>query len=122
MALRLALGASRARLVRQTLTENVVLALAGAAAGVGTTFATLRGLVSILPADMPHLDEIAVNGRVLLAATAAAAAAGLIAGIVPVLQTRHFTPAGELKEGSRAATRGSNWTRRGFVVAEICRA
>ena len=119
MALRLALGASRSRLVRQTLTENVVLALAGAAAGVAATVATLRGLVSILPANMPHLGEIAVNGRVLLAATVAAAAAGLIAGTIPILQIRHFTPAAELNEGNRAATRRTNWTRRGFVLAEI---
>jgi len=119
IALHVALGASRARVIRQTLTENLMLALAGAAAGVAATFVTLRGLISLLPANMPRIDEIAVNGRVLLAATIAAGAAGLVAGLVPVLQMRQFTPARDLVEGARSSTSRSAWTRRGFVVAEI---
>jgi putative ABC transport system permease protein len=119
MALRLALGASRARLLRQTLTENIVLALAGAAGGVAATVVTLRGLVSLLPANLPHLSEIEVNGRVLLAAMAAATAAGLLSAVIPALQSGRFTPARDLAGAGRAATRAYGWTRRGLVVAGI---
>jgi predicted permease len=119
MALRLALGASRSRLIRQTLTENLVLALCGAIAGVVATALTLGGLVSLLPANLPYLSEIAINGRVLLVAVVAAGAAGIISGLIPVLQTRAFNPLADLNGSGRGATRGNEWTRRAFVVTEI---
>jgi putative ABC transport system permease protein len=119
MALRSALGASRARLMRQGLTENLVLALTGAAAGVAATYISLGALVSILPANLPYIDEIAVNGRALAAALAAAVVAAVVAGLVPVFQTRHVNPVSVLASSSRAVTGRRDWTRRTFVVAEI---
>jgi putative ABC transport system permease protein len=119
LALRRALGATRARLVRQTLTENIVLALAGAAAGVIATIVTLDGLLALLPANLPHLDEIAVNGRVLTAALVAALGAGTVAALIPAMNGRHATLAAGLADGSRTSTGRQNWTRRGLIVIEI---
>jgi hypothetical protein len=65
-----------------------VLAVAGAAAGVVATILTLDGLLAILPANLPHLDEIAVNGRVLMAALVAALGAGTVAALIPSLDGR----------------------------------
>jgi len=119
MALRLALGASRAHLVRQTLTENLLLAAAGALAGVALTSLTLRAIVSLLPANLPHLGEIEINTRVLLAAIGIATAAGTVSGLIPIIQTKRFSPGRDLDGGTRSTERRSTWTRRVLVTVEI---
>lgn len=119
IAVRLALGASKWRLVRQGLTENVILALAGAVAGLASTGFTMRALISILPANLPHLDQIAVNARVLAFTVIAASAAGIVAGLLPIGQMRRVDPGKDLTTGARSAVRQGTWTRRGLVVAEI---
>jgi predicted permease len=119
MALRIALGANRGRLIRQTLTENLLLGLAGGIAGAVTAALTLNILVSILPASLPHLADIEINARVLLAALAAGASAGLIAALMPIVQTRGFAPARDLAEGARGTGRSATWLRAGLVVLEI---
>jgi putative ABC transport system permease protein len=119
MTVRLALGASRGRILRQTLTESVVLSLMGAIAGVIATGLTLHAIVSLLPSDLPHLKEIALNVRALVAALGVATAAGIIAGLIPLGQLRRLDPAADLADGSRASGRRGGWTRRGLVVAEV---
>jgi putative ABC transport system permease protein len=119
MALRLALGANVGRLVRQTLTENVILALIGAAAGLASTWLTLRALISLLPSNLPHLDQIAINARVLGVTVLVASAAGIVAGLLPIGQLRRVSPGRDLTASTRTGARQGTWTRRGLVATEI---
>lgn len=119
MALRLALGASRGRLVRQALTENLLLAFVGAAAGIVAAQFTLRMIVSTLPVNVPYLDQIEVNSRVLVATIGSAAIVGLIAGFLPIAEMRRVAPARDLTDGARSSERRGGWGRRALVVTEI---
>jgi putative ABC transport system permease protein len=119
LALRLALGASRARLVGQTLTENLALAGLGGAAGVAAAYATLHAIVSMLPTNMPHLSEIALNGRALAAAIVASIIAGLVAGIFPVAQSWRLNLATVSNDVSRRATSVRSGLRRTLIAVEI---
>jgi len=119
MALRLALGASRGRLARQTLTENLLLSLAGALAGIAATALTLGTVVSMLPSNVPYVDQVEVNGRVLAMAIGVAAAVGIVAGLLPIGETRRVSPARDLADAARASERRGSWGRRVLVVAEI---
>jgi putative ABC transport system permease protein len=119
MALRLALGAGRARLARQMLTENVLLSLAGAAGGVIAAKLALPVVVAMLPGYVPYLDQIGVNLRVLAAAIGVAAVAGIIAGLLPVAETRWVDPVRDLGGASRGSERRGSLGRRALVVLEI---
>ncbi len=83
MAVRSALGAGRARLIRQTLTESMLLGLAGGAAGCALAWAALRLIRSAAGVQVPRLAEAALDGRVLLFAFAAAMLSGIIFGLAP---------------------------------------
>ncbi len=120
LSVRLALGAGRGRIARQILTENMLLAAIGAGAGIGATTLSVRAIIAFLPANVPYMDEIAVNARVLGAAIAVAAAAGLASGLFPLLETRRFAAVeGLAGSSSRATDRRSSWTRNGLIVAQI---
>jgi len=119
VALRMALGASRGRILRQTLTEHLLMGVIAAAAGVIATVLTLRAIISLLPTNIPHVAQIGVNHRVLLAAVVVAGIAGLASSILPMLQSREVDPGRHLVDGSRTTTRRGNSTRRGLVVAQI---
>ncbi len=82
-AIRLALGAGRLRLIRQLLAESLTLAAVGSAAGLALSIWALPIVVRLLPRDLPRLDEIAVDGRLLAFAGAAAALTGLACGVLP---------------------------------------
>lgn len=120
MALRLALGAGRARLVGQLLTESLLLALASGVVGTMLALAGVRALRTLM-ADLPRSALVSLDARVLLAAFGISAATGLIFGLFPALQT-HRTSLGEpLREGARGATAGAEAqrTRSLLVVAEV---
>lgn len=86
LAIRAALGGGRSELVRQLMTEAMLLAAIGGALGLAIAPWCLSGLLALAPADTPRLEEIQLDGAVLLFSLAASTAAGLLAGLVPALQ------------------------------------
>ena len=121
MAVRTALGAGRGRLLRQLLTETVLLALLGGALGVGLAGGLLRLFTLVAPANFPRLGDIGLDLRVLAFAVAASAAAGILAGVLPGLQVSRAEPADALRAGgTRGATAGgARSLSRLLVVSEI---
>jgi predicted permease len=121
MAIRAAMGASRRRLVRQVLLESLIPSLAGGALGVGLAAVLLR-VVHILGANqLPRLDEVALDWRILLATTVAAIGCGLLCGLVPARQATRASLAETLQEGSSAVVRGrgARRTQEGLVIAQV---
>jgi putative ABC transport system permease protein len=120
IAVRLALGARRARVLRQLLTESVLLSLVGAAAGVLIGYLGLQALLASLPANVPRVDEVKVDLVVLGVTAALAVVTGLAFGIVPAwraLSTKLHEP---LKEAGRGSVGpGQHRVRDGLVVAEF---
>jgi putative ABC transport system permease protein len=120
LALRTAIGASRTQLVRQLLTESVVLALAGGVLGVLLSIAGIKGLMSIIPPDFYRSDTVALNGRALLFTLAISVGSGILFGLAPA-----FAATGQLgqalREGGRSSSMGLRRNRLGssFVVAEM---
>lgn len=120
IGIRTALGASPYRLARQMLTESVLLALAGGAVGVLLASWGVEALRVAAPNSLPRLDEIALDGRVLVFALVGSVLTGLLFGMAPVLQQRASGPASALRESGR--TTGGGGARRlrsGLVIAEV---
>jgi putative ABC transport system permease protein len=117
VAIRTALGAGRGRLVRQLLTESLVLGVAGGAFGVGLAFAGLKALKAWLPADLPRASEIRLDAPVLLFALGASLLAAVVFGLVPALQASSTNLSDTLKEGSLGAGEsGARKRLRGLLV------
>ncbi len=121
MALRTAVGASPARLVRQMITESVLLALAGAALGLGAAFAAIRTLMALDPSSLPPLSPVRLDGTVIAFTVALAVLTTLLFGLLPALRTLGLNLVDALREGSQQATVGGGRQRlRGaLVVAEV---
>ena len=121
VAVRSALGTGRWRIVRQLLTESMLLSVLGGALGVLLAWWGLRLLVNLSPANIPRLETIRLDGRVLWFALALSLVTGLIFGLAPALQTSHLKLSEALKEGSRTGAGGGRAQRiRGvFIVAEV---
>jgi putative ABC transport system permease protein len=110
MALRLALGASRGRVVRQLLIEGLVLALAGAILAVALASAASRGLVAIMATPGLTIDiDLAPNPRILAFTTIVAVATAILFAVVPALQATATGPAQALASGPRATRQRSRW-------------
>jgi predicted permease len=120
-SLRLALGAGRARLVRQALTESFVLSALGGACGLAVGWAGTHALVSLQPAQMLRVHDFGVDGGVLLYVLGITMVSGLVFGVAPALWTRHRDPAEALKSGGRGAARGGRAKHWGdlLVIGEV---
>ena len=119
IGVRAALGASRVRLMRQLVTESIVLSLAGSALGVLAASWMLRGVLRLCPDNLPRADQIGVDWHVLVFSTALAIATGILFGLVPSLQAASPAVA-SIRTGSRTVTasRTHNRLRSGLVIGE----
>ncbi len=121
IAIRSALGAGRARVIRQLLTESVLLSLMGGAVGLLLGVWGNDLLVRFSPVDVPRLGEASIDGWVFLFALGVSLLTGIVFGLPPALRASQSGPAEALKEGSRGSTEGirSNKARSVLVVSEI---
>lgn len=121
IALRIALGASRGRIVRQMLTESLLLGLLGGVIGVFLALAGIRGMRGLISTDMLSGATIQLNGVVLLFTAAVVALATFIFGLAPATRSTKPDVQSQLKEGSAGAGTGArqNRARGAFVVAEL---
>jgi predicted permease len=121
IALRLALGANRARLTKQLLVESVLLSLVGGLVGLGLAYFGLNVLTRFIPQDVAQADTITIDTKVLLFTLAVAVITGLIFGLAPATQASHFNLNETLKEGGRDSGGGvrSKRLRNSLVIAEV---
>lgn len=120
VAVRIAIGAGRARLVRQFLTESLVLAVIGGGLGLLLGFAGLRLLLAHNPGSIPRVGEIGMDGRVVLFTLGVSLLAGLIFGLAPLLHLSPRAMAATLKESGQRTTAAAarQRLRKGLVISE----
>ncbi|MBV8858086.1 MAG: ABC transporter permease [Acidobacteria bacterium] len=120
MAVRTAIGAGRWRIVRQLLTESVALSFVGGALGLLVAFWGLDALRALSPGNIPRLQNVALDGRVLLFTSAVTTLTGVLFGLAPALRGSRVNLGETLKEGGRAlAGGGGQRLRNALVVAEV---
>jgi len=121
IAIRTALGAGWWRIVRQLLTESMLLALAGGAAGLLLGAACIRPLLAMSPIQLDRLAQPGIDGRVLAFTLLVSLASGVVFGLVPALQPARRNLHEPLKEGGNRTTGsiGKLWLRRSLVVSEV---
>jgi putative ABC transport system permease protein len=120
IAVRTALGANRLRIMRQLLTESLLLSIVSGVIGIALSFWLTKLLIGISPANAPRFDEIRIDGWVLAFAFAVAVLTGVIFGLVPAIQTSHADLNETLKESGRTGTHSSrNRIGSALMVSEI---
>ena len=120
VAVRSVLGASRKRIACQLLAENCALALLGAAVGLIPAYWTPRVLAALGTGDLPRLDAVRLDGRVLIFTASAALLTGIATGLAPVLRLSNIDLRESLKEGTRGSAGGAGRRLRGLlVVSEV---
>jgi predicted permease len=118
-AIRCALGASRGRIMRQLLTESILIALAGGGLGLLLASWGLQGALKVLPEALPRAEEVHLDGRVLLFMFATSVLAGILFGLAPALKTTQPDLQETLKEGGRGSSGARHRAQRVFVVVEM---
>lgn len=120
LAVRISLGASRGRLAGQLLVEGLLLAALGGAVGLALAVGATRGLVALGAPGVPRLAELQVDGRVLLFTLLVSSVAGVVFGLVPLLQLSGADPSRTLREGGRSGEgRRARRVRQALVAAEL---
>ncbi len=119
LGVRTALGAGRARLVRQMLTESLVLSSAGGALGVVLSWFALHAVVKLSPGDIPRLEEASLNLPVLWFALATSASTGLLFGMLPAWSAARVNVSELLRQGGRGIARSSARARHALTVVEV---
>jgi putative ABC transport system permease protein len=118
-AMRAALGAAQGRLVRQLLTESLLLAVLGAAFGMVVAIAGVQALVALSPPGLPRVNAIGVDGTVFLFALVITTLIGIVVGLVPALHASRNDLHTGMRHSSQRTTGGRQWTRRILVIAEV---
>jgi putative ABC transport system permease protein len=119
IAVRVALGASRWRVIRQLLTESVLLSVVGGSLGLLLAQWGVSLILAISPNDIPRSREVNLDARVLAFTIAISVLTGLIFGIVPALQASRFDVHETLKEAGRGNTGRHHWVRNSLVIVEM---
>lgn len=121
IAVRLALGASRGRMIRQMLTESVLLSLMGGLAGVLTAFSTLDFILRFVPSSIPRLNEVRIDWVVLAFALAISLLTGLLFGLAPAIQSARSDLSLRIREGARGSGYSSKTgrLRDALIVSEL---
>ena len=118
-AMRVALGAGRNRLLRQLLTETLVLSFIGGALGLAVAVIGVQALVALSPPGMPRVQAIGVHGPAFIFSLALSTLIGIVVGLTPAIQAARGDLRLALQEGARSAVRGQHLTRRVLVVGEV---
>ncbi len=121
-AIRAALGAGQGRVVRQLLTESILLSLAGGALGLGLAAWGTQAALRVLPEALPRAGDVHLDARVLLFTLAASLLAGILFGLAPALKTTRTDIHETLKEGGRGGSGVRHRTQRTFVAVEMAMA
>jgi putative ABC transport system permease protein len=119
ISIRTTLGASRQRLLRQLLTESILLALLGGILGIFLAVAAVPSLLALSPPDIRQFKQIGINREVLAFSFLASVICGVAFGLIPALQGSHSNPSESLKEGERGSTSNRGRTRAVLVIAEV---
>jgi predicted permease len=125
IAVRMAIGANRVRIARQLLTESLLLSLCGGAFGVLLALGSLKWVRMLGPGSVPRLDDISIDGRVLLFTLLISLVSGTLFGLAPALRISHIDLQSALKVGGRGETvAGAMWgrgksLRKSLVVSEL---
>jgi predicted permease len=119
-ALRASIGASRAAIVRQLLVESVVLSFCGGVAGVALAFALLRGMVRVMPLNIPRMEHASIDGSVLAFVLLVSVITGLLFGVFPALRMSQLRPVQAMREAARtvAGRRKDSYVHGALVVAQ----
>jgi len=119
-ALRAAIGASRAAIIRQLMLESIVLSLCGGAAGVALAFGLIKMMLKLMPVEIPRLENVSIDGKVLAFVLVVSLLTGLFFGAIPAWRLSRTAPAKALREGGRSLSGGrlQRQLHNGLVVAQ----